>query len=204
MPATHGKTTRVPSQALPAGHLLQLVRVAVLPPLVKLPVGHVRHASAPGDVWYLLSAPQSVHAFAPFTLNLPARHCLLVSKDPSGQAYPDGQGVHCARVSALSPPFAKDPAAHVSHVLEPAEEYRAPLPHAAHVAPPGLATNSKCEFSIVYPAQPVLKLMGWQPLPRTWTRFFHALLATKLERLPHTLYDFATYPGGTYKARTAP
>ena len=153
VPAPQGEITCVPSQVLPPGHVLQLVRVRVplKPPLVKLPVGHVRHASAPSEVWYALSAPHSVQAAAPVALNLPAGHCILVSKDPFGQAYPARQGVHCARVVALPPPFAKDPAAHVAQVLEPDEEYRVPLPQAAHVAPPGLATNSKCAFLYVFP-----------------------------------------------------
>ena len=46
VPAAHSATMLVPLHAEPAGHRAQLVRVALVPPDVKEPSGHIEQLSA--------------------------------------------------------------------------------------------------------------------------------------------------------------
>ena len=50
VPSLHGVCTLVPSHEYPSEHLLQLVRVVVVPPDVNDPAGHVLHALAPATL----------------------------------------------------------------------------------------------------------------------------------------------------------
>jgi hypothetical protein len=117
-PAVHCACVLLPSQAEPAGHGEQVVRVVDVPPDVSEPAPHVLQVLAPAALC-AVSAPQAV--------------CVLL---PS-QAEPAGHAVHDVRVFDV-PPDVSEPALHVLQLLALAALCAVSLPQAEHgPAPPG-------------------------------------------------------------------
>ena len=104
---------------------MHAVRVVVVPPSVKLPVGHAAHALAPTEAAKRLSCPHGEHLCCPDELNLPASHftCALVPEhlDPAVHA------AHVWRVVEL-PPLVNEPTGHVPQMLAPASAYKLSFP----------------------------------------------------------------------------
>ena len=110
VPFGHVCTGLLPSHREPAGHVLHVSRVLEVAPVVKLPRGHLRHASAWFASEYKLSAPQSVHSHAPLALYVPLGQ-VWIGLLPS-QREPAGHVVHVSRVVEVAP-VVYEPAAQV-------------------------------------------------------------------------------------------
>ena len=122
------------SLCFPAAHGWQSVCVVDVPPVVKLPSGHVLQLPlAPETLLYCVSSPHSWHAVSPALLNFPGGQ-LFVDDDPS-QVVPPVHFVHLVRVAAV-PPDVLEPAPHVRHALCPAAEYVLSKPQAEHAELP--------------------------------------------------------------------
>ena len=179
----------VPRQLVPAAHGWQSVCVVDVPPVVKLPSGHVLQLPLePETLLYCVSSPHSWHAVSPALLNFPGGQ-LFVDDDPS-QVVPPVHFVHVVRVAAV-PPDVLEPAPHVRHALCPAAEYvlskpqaeQAELPEGAYVPAPhcvvpvldpshALPAAHLVHVNRVVVVPPAVKLPG----PQNWHRLAPAPL----------------------------
>ena len=117
----------MPSQRLPAGHVVQVSRFFDEAPVVYAPAAQIRHSLALPACEYLWSAPQLVHLLLPALLKVPLGH-VRITLLPS-QRLPAGQREHALRVFAVAP-VVYEPAAHVEHAAAPATLNLLSAPHA--------------------------------------------------------------------------
>ena len=125
LPAGHARSTLEPLHAVPAKHLVHLVRVRFVPPAVAWPMGHSSHSVA-RFVLYMLSAAHSWQ-LPSCDRNLPAKQYAhrvapFVEVNPGAQAVQSdapafAENIPAGHRSAMLVPLHAEPARHAEHLV---------------------------------------------------------------------------------------